>query len=189
MIEDHEGAERAVVQCPVRRRNRPSTGRRRAGRSGSRRRARPASPPGASGGSRYSIEPRIDMAVLDHHLIVDHAHVGHAAVGVARADIAAKQRVLLRRRTRAAAPRRQAPRFAAGSGAGRARASNSSIFTRTETQARQCLAGRPIGDRLRAAEAGLGQRVVERGRAQADEMGEDLALRRARADRGTAPAR
>ena len=35
-------------------------------------------------------------------------------------------------------------------------------------------AGGAVGDRLRAAEAGLGQEVVQRGGALADEMGEDL---------------
>ena len=38
------------------------------------------------------------------------------------------------------------------------------------------LARRPVGDRLRAAEAGLGQEVVERGRPLADQMGEDFPL-------------
>ena len=38
------------------------------------------------------------------------------------------------------------------------------------------LAGRAVGDVLAAAEAALGEDVVERGRALADEMGEDLTL-------------
>ena len=42
------------------------------------------------------------------------------------------------------------------------------------------LARRAIGDGLRATEAGLGQHVVERGGALADEMGEHLALQHAR---------
>ena len=38
------------------------------------------------------------------------------------------------------------------------------------------LAGRPVGDRLRAAESGLGQEVVEGGGPFADQMGENLPL-------------
>src|SRR6185437_10299668 len=37
----------------------------------------------------------IDVAVLDHHGVVEHGHVGHAAVAVAGVEIGAEHRVLL----------------------------------------------------------------------------------------------
>ena len=52
----------------------------------------------------------------------------------------------------------------------------SAATTRTETQARQPLAGRPIGDRLAAAEAAMGEQIIELARALADQMRENLAL-------------
>ena len=43
-------------------------------------------------------DDRVDVAVLDHHRIVEHRHVGHAAVGMALVEIGAEQRILLGRR-------------------------------------------------------------------------------------------
>ena len=53
---------------------------------------------------------------------------------------------------------------------------NSLAITRTETQLRHPSHAGPVGDRLAAAEAALGEDVVEFGSALADEMGEDLPL-------------
>ena len=118
----------------------------------------------------------VDMAVLDHHRIVEHRHVGHAAVGMARVEIVAEQRILLRR---SASARVMAPTRSA-----LARRTRRCVSLGLEIvdqhphrhAAAAVLAGRAVGDRLRAAEAGLGQHVVERGGALADEMGEDFAL-------------
>ncbi len=119
------------------------------------------------------------MAVLDHHGIVEHGHVGHAAVGMAGVEIVAEQRILfrgwLRRGDRADEV-----------GVDPAHAALGVVGLEVVNQhpdrhaATAVLAGRTIGDRLRAAEAGLGQHVVERGGALADQMGENLALHHAR---------
>ena len=37
----------------------------------------------------------VDVAVLDHHRVVEHRHVGHAAVRMARVEVAAEQGVLV----------------------------------------------------------------------------------------------
>src|SRR5262249_60692184 len=42
-------------------------------------------------------DARVDVAVFDHHRVVEHGHVRHAAVAMARVEIAAEDGVLLRR--------------------------------------------------------------------------------------------
>ncbi len=127
-----------------------------------------------------------DMAVLYHDGVIEHRHIRHPAVAVARVEIGAEHRILLGGRHRGAhfaheiavtvensphAPRRsKILRHDPDRDAGAA-----------------VLAGRPIGDRLAAAEAAVGQQIVELGGPLADEMREHLALllaRQIRAGRG-----
>ena len=122
---------------------------------------------------------RVDVAVFDHHRIVEHRHVGHAAVGMARVEVTAEQRVLLARRF--------VGRCVAddvGIGAQHPLLAGAGTEVGDQDPDRDAgaavLAGRPVGDRLRATEAGLGQRVVQAHGASADEMREHLPLLRPR---------
>jgi hypothetical protein len=121
-------------------------------------------------------QPRVDMAVLDHHLIIDHVHVRHAAIGVARADIAAKERILLGRGARGSPFPDNIGVAARDPALGAGRSERLDLYAHGDAGP-AVLAGRPISDCLRTAETGLRQRVVERRRPQADEMGEHLSLR------------
>src|SRR5262245_66001196 len=45
-------------------------------------------------------DPSIDMAVLDHHGVVEHRHVSHAAVPVPRVKVGSEHRILFGSRGR-----------------------------------------------------------------------------------------
>ena len=117
----------------------------------------------------------LDMAVLDHHGVVEHGHVGHAAVAVARIEIGAENGILL-------GGRHGDSHFAddvvvalddAAHAAGRAEIVGDDAHRHAGAAA---LAGRPVGDRLAAAEAAVGEDVVELAGALADQVGKYLAL-------------
>ena len=78
----------------------------------------------------------LDVAVLDHHGVVEHGHVGHAAVAMAEVEIGAEHRILLGGRHRDA---HLADQVALRSAMRRMLrvGRKSSATTRTETQARQ----------------------------------------------------
>ena len=117
----------------------------------------------------------LDMAVLDHHGVVEHRHVGHAAVAMARIEIGAENRVLLRGGHRK-------PHLAldigvaVGDAPHAVRGAEFPCDHAHRDAAAAPLAGRPVGDRLAAAEAALGEDIVEFGSALADEVREDLPL-------------
>ncbi len=117
----------------------------------------------------------VDVAVLDHHRIVEHGHVGHAAVAVAGIEIVAEHRILLRGRHRHAhlggevrVVVEHAPHAAA-----RAEILDDDPHRYASTAG---LASRPVGDRLAAAETAVREQIIELGSALPDQMGEDLAL-------------
>src|SRR6202042_1366035 len=97
----------------------------------------------------------LDVAVLDHHRIVEHGHVGHAAVAVTRIEVGAEDRILLRCRHRdfhvadyVGVAAEDAPQVAAGCEFGRHdphRHAGAAAF-----------ASRPVSDRLAAAGGALG---------------------------------
>ena len=116
-----------------------------------------------------------DVAVFHHHGVIQHGHVGHAAMPVPLVQIGAEDRILLRGRHRAALladdvgvaghdfpeiPR--GPEFVGDHADGDAGAA--------------LVAGRPIGNRLAAPEAAMGQQVVEVAGLFAHQMREHLAL-------------
>jgi hypothetical protein len=115
------------------------------------------------------------VAVLDHHRIVEHGHVDHAAVGVAGVEIAPEQRILVGgwpvRHDRAddvAVVLEHAPQIGRG-------------LELVDDDAHRdagaaALAGRAVGDRLRAPEAALGEDLVHLPRAPADDVRENLSL-------------
>ena len=127
-----------------------------------------------------------DVAVLHHHRVIEHGHVGHAAMAMALVEIGAEHRILLRGRHRAAlfaddvgvagqdlAEIARGPELVGDDANGNAGAA--------------LVAGRPVGDRLAAPEAAMGQEVVEIAGLVADQMREHLALvpaRQIRAGRG-----
>ena len=115
----------------------------------------------------------VDMRVLDHHGVVEHRHVRHAAAAVARIEIGAEQRVLLGRRLGVVHGADQV---------GIALHHPLHVARRLELVGDDAhgnagtagLAGRPVGDVLRAAEAALRQQVVELRRLVADEVRKHL---------------
>ena len=120
-------------------------------------------------------DPRLDMAVLDHHGVVEHRHVGHAAVAMARIEIGAEDRVLLRGRHRD--PHVAGDVGVAARDAAHARRRTKILGDDAHRDAgAAALAGRPVGDRLAAPEAALGQDIVELGRALADQVRKHLPL-------------
>ena len=121
----------------------------------------------------------LDMAVLDHHGVVEHGHVGHAAVEMAVVQIGAEHRILLGGRHRHA---HLADQIGVGvPDAAHAARRPELIDDHADRNAGAArLAGRAVGDRLAAAEAAMGEQVVEVARAVADEVREDLALLLAR---------
>ena len=114
-------------------------------------------------------QARIDVAVLDHHGVVEHGHVGHAAVAVAGVEIGAEHRILLgggRRRAHVA----DDVGVALGDAAHVARGREIRRHHAHRHAGAAALAGRPVGDRLAAAEAAMGEQIVERGGALADQV-------------------
>src|SRR5260370_36547508 len=116
----------------------------------------------------------VDVAVLDHHRIVEHGHVGHAAVAVAGIEIVAEHRILLRGRHRHAhlggevrVVVEHAPHAAA-----RAEILDDDPHRYASTAG---LASRPVGDRLAAAETPVREQILELGSALPDPMGENPA--------------
>ncbi len=124
-------------------------------------------------------QPRLDVAVLHHHGVVEHRHVGHAAVAVAAVEIAAEHGVLLGGRHQRAhlADHVGVALGDAAHAAGRAEFVGDDAHRDAGAAG---LAGRPVGDRLAAAEAAVGEQVVEPRRAVADQVREHLALLLAR---------
>ena len=115
------------------------------------------------------------MGVLDHHGEIERRHVGHAALGMAGVEIGAEKDVVLvgrlRRDKRAdkVGVRPHGPALAVR----RVEIVDQHAHRYAGPAA---LARRPVGDRLRATKASLGQEVVEGGGALADQMGENLPL-------------
>ena len=118
---------------------------------------------------------RVHMGILDHHRVIEHRHVGHAAALVAVVEIAAKQRVLLAGWLR---------RIFGGHdiGIGRqdaAHGTRGNEFAGKDAHrdaGAASLAGRAIGDVLRATEAALGQEIVQLRCPLAHHMGKHLPL-------------
>ncbi len=190
MVEDHEGAERALAGVRIEERidHRQPV----AEHVGERDRQQLPGAAAVDGGIGAAPavfdQAGVDVAVLDHHGVVEHGHVGHAAVAVAGVEIGAEHRILLgsgRRRADVA----DDVGVALGDAAHVARRREIRRHHPHRDAGAAGLAGRPVGDRLAAAEAAVGQQIVEFGSALANQMGEYLALLLARADRGRARAR
>ena len=117
----------------------------------------------------------LDVAVLDHHGVVEHGHVGHAAVAVSGIEIGAEHGILLGGRHGDAhlADDILVALDDAAHAAGRAEILGDDAHRHAGAAA---LASRPVGDRLAAAEAAVGEDVVELAGALADQVGEYLAL-------------
>ena len=117
----------------------------------------------------------LDVAVLDHHGVIEHGHVGHAAVAVAGIEIGAEDGILLGGRHGDAhlAGDILIALDDAAHAAGRLEIVGDDAHRHAGAAA---LASRPVGDRLAAAEAAVGEDVVELAGALADEVGEYLAL-------------
>ena len=121
----------------------------------------------------------LDVAVLHHHRVIEYRHVGHAAMAVPAVEIGAEDGILLRGGHRAAlfadnvgVAGQNLPEIARGP---------ELVGDDAHGNAGAALvAGRPIGDRLAAAEAAMGQEVVEIAGLFADQMREHLALMPAR---------
>ena len=117
----------------------------------------------------------LDMAVLHHHGVVEHGHVGHAAVAVPPVEIGAEHGILLGGRHGAAL-------LADDVGIARqnlAEAAGGTEFVGDHPHrdaGPALVAGGAVGDRLAAAEAAMGEEVVEVGRLVAHQMREHLAL-------------
>ena len=140
VIEDHEGAERAVALHPDRRTNRPSTGRRSSTSVSATASSSPAPRPlmrGVGAAPAVFDQAGLDMAVLDHHGVVEHRHVGHAAVAMAGVEIGAEHRILLGGRHRDAHLADDVGIALGDRAACCASGGNRRRSTRTETQARQ----------------------------------------------------
>ena len=115
------------------------------------------------------------MGVLDHHGEIERRHVGHAALGMTGVEIGAEEDVVLVGRFRRdkgahnVGVRPDRPALALG----RTEIVDQHAHRHAGPAA---LTRGPVGDCLRAAEAGLGQEVVEGGGPFADQMGENLPL-------------
>ncbi len=121
----------------------------------------------------------VDVAVLDHHGVVEHAHVGHAAIRMPRVEVAAEQRILLRGRPvgddladEVAVGLHDPAHIAGGAELVHENAHRHAGIAE--------IAGRPIGDRLRASESPLRQDLVQLAAAPPDDVREDLPLLLAR---------
>ncbi len=139
--------------------------------------SRPSSACGRGRWARAAIfdDAGLDVAVLDHHGVVEHGHVGHAAVAVPGIEIGAEHRILLGGRHGDAhlAGDVVVALDDAAHAAGRAEIVGDDAHRNAGAAA---LASRPVGDRLAAAEAAVGEDVVELAGALADQVGEYLAL-------------
>ena len=117
----------------------------------------------------------LDVAVLDHHRVVEHGHVGHAAVAVAGVEVGAKHGILFRGRRRGA----QLADDVGIAGQNFAEIARGTEFVGDHPHrdaGAALVAGRTVGDRLAAAEAAMGQQIIEVGGLFADQMREHLAL-------------
>jgi hypothetical protein len=187
VVEDHEGAERAGLLARLE----EGIDHREAVAEHVRQRHREqflaAASDAAVGASPAVLDDAgFDMAVLDHHGVVEHGHVGHAAVTVAGVQIGAEHRILLRRRHRT-------PLLADHVGIARHHLAEVAggaelVGDHPNRDAGPALiAGRPVGDGLAAAEAAMGQEVVKVAGAVPHEVRKHLALmpaRQIRARRG-----
>ncbi len=181
VVEDHEGAERALALVWIEERidHREAVVQHVGERDGQQRPGA-AAVDGAIGTTQAVLDqPRLHVAVLDHHGVVEDRHIGHAAVAVPAVEIAAEHCVLLGgRHQRAHLADHVGIAFGnAAHASGRAKLIGDDT-DRNASPAR--FAGRPIGDRLTAPEAAVGEEVVQARRAIADQMGEHLALLLAR---------
>ena len=119
------------------------------------------------------------VAVLHHHRVIEHRHIRHAAMAMPGVEIGAEHRILLRGRHRAALfagyvgiAGQHLPEIARGP---------ELVGDHAHGDAGAALvAGRPVSDRLAAAEAAMGQEVVEIARLFADQVRKHLALMPAR---------
>ena len=120
-------------------------------------------------------DPGFDMAVLDHHGVIEHGHVGHAAIAVPGIEIGAKDGILL-------GGRHGDPHLAddivvaLDDAAHAARGAEFLGDHAHRDAAAATLAGRPVGNRLAAAKSALGEDVVELARPLADQVGKNLPL-------------
>jgi hypothetical protein len=116
----------------------------------------------------------VDMGVLDHHRIVEHGHVRHAALAVARVEIGAEQRILLGGRLGVVHGADQVGiALHAAHVARRLELAGEDAHRDAGAAA---LAGRPVGDVLRPAEAALRQQIVHLRRLVTDQVREHLPL-------------
>src|SRR6266480_4650288 len=177
VIEDHEGADRAGVRVGIEERiDHGQAVAQQVGQCDAQQRtAAVAGPAGLCILAAVFDDAGIDVAVLDHHRIVEHGHVGHAAVAMARIEVAAKHRILLGGRHRH--PHLAGEVRVALEHAPHAAARLELLDDDPHRHAGPAgFASRSVGDRLAAPEAAVGEQIVELGGAVADEMREDLAL-------------
>src|SRR5262252_2138413 len=120
-------------------------------------------------------QPGLDMAVLDHHSVVEYRHIGHSTVVVAGVKISAEYGILL-------GGRHCYPYFAdevaiavehATHVAGRTKLLRDNPHRHARPAA---LAGRPVGDRLATPEAPKGEQIVQFRSPLPDEVGENLSF-------------
>ena len=120
-------------------------------------------------------DARLDVAVFDHHGVVEHRHVGHAAVAMTRIEVGAEDRILLRRRD---------GDLHVADDVGVAIEDPPHAARRPELlrddphrdAAAATLAGGPVGDRLAAAKSALGEDIVKFAGALADQVRKNLTL-------------
>ena len=133
-------------------------------------------------------QARLDVAVFDHHGVVEHRHVGHAAVAVACVEIGTEYRILFGcrgGRTHIA----DHVGIAFSDPAHVARWSKIGCYHAHRDAGAATLAGRPIGYRLASAETAMGQQIVEFARTLANQVGEIPCALPVLRDRGRAKER
>src|SRR4029079_14851595 len=165
-IEDHESAERAVGLIRIEKRidHRQAVAEH-IGESDREHLSRAA--PGEAGirtAPAVFDQTGVDVAVFDHHRVIEDRHVGHATVAMARIEIGAKDRILLGR-GRGCAHVADNVGIAFGDAAHVTRGREVGGHDAHGDAGAAPLAGWAIGDRLAAAEAPLGQQIVELARA------------------------
>src|SRR4029077_18472249 len=120
-------------------------------------------------------QARLDVAVFDHHGVIEHRDVGHAAVAVARVEIGTEYRILFGGRggrTHIA----DHVGIALGDPAHVARWSKIGCYHAHRDAGAATFAGRAIGYRLASAETAMRQQIVEFARTLADQVSKYLAL-------------
>src|SRR5262249_56885489 len=105
-------------------------------------------------------EASVDVAVFDHHGVVEHRHVGHAAMPMARIEIGTEDRILFRGRGRRAHVAYHVG-IALGDPAHVARRSKIGRNHAHRDTGAATLAGRAVSYGLAAAETAVRQQIVE----------------------------